>query len=80
MVLAACSSTPAGRDFRDFGLLGVLLPERLPVGAGNDEGGAPAVREWGWRDVEGVGNKRVAGTPGSRESANGDDWGEDPPE
>ena len=26
--------------------------------------------------IEGVGNKRVAGTPGSRASANGDDWGE----
>jgi len=26
----------------------------------------PHGREWGWRDVEGVGEKRVAGTPGSR--------------
>ena len=26
--------------------------------------------------IEGVGNKRVAGTTGSRASANGDDWGE----
>ena len=26
--------------------------------------------------IEGVGNMRVAGTTGSRVSANGDDWGE----
>ena len=58
----------------------------MPVGAGNDEGE-------GWHDKgsaaarEGVGlagrrrrrEKRVAGTPGSRASANGDNWGDVPP-
>ena len=38
----------------------------LDMGVGSGVGGT----------IEGVGNKRVAGTTGSRESANGDDWGE----